>query len=142
MRFPKIFSSKKVLAFLVLCMMVISGARSYTTVFAATGTIDPIQKYSQFVSLDLDKNGIKDLINWLPTCGGIGGTNACPNPVVVSDTKLTGDIWGRPSDGFDLIQSLSVSHLHHQIFVMEVSVSKIHVPVSCPDVRGDKTRDG
>ena len=94
MRFPKIFSSKTFLAFLVLCTVAISGARSYTTAFAATGGIDPTQKYSQFISLDLDKNGVKDLINWLPTCGGQNGSNACPNPVVVSDTAITGDIWG------------------------------------------------
>jgi hypothetical protein len=55
------------------------------TAFAA-GNIDSVQKYSQFLdsNIDLDSNGVKDFINWSPTTGG----------VTVSDTTLSGYIWG------------------------------------------------
>lgn len=53
--------------------------------YAATGTINPASKYSQFYDIDLDSSGDKDLINWAPT-NGIA--------VQVTDTAITGTIWG------------------------------------------------
>lgn len=53
--------------------------------FAATGTIDPTLKYSQFYNIDLDLSGDDDLINWKPTNG---------TAVQVTDSAITGTIWG------------------------------------------------
>ena len=53
------------------------------TAFAA-GNMDTSDKYSQFLDIDLDTNGVKDLINWAPSNGG----------ATVSNTKITGYVWG------------------------------------------------
>lgn len=51
--------------------------------FAASNIVGP-QQYSQFIGVDIDKNGTDDFINWAPT--GYGAT--------VTDTAITGKIWG------------------------------------------------
>lgn len=53
--------------------------------FAAPGGIDAVEKYSQFLNIDLNNDSTNDFINWAPTNG---------TPVVVSDTEITGEIWG------------------------------------------------
>lgn len=52
-------------------------------VFAA-GNIDSVQKYSQFLNIDLDNNATNDFINWSPTNAG----------ATVTDSAITGNIWG------------------------------------------------
>ncbi len=71
------------IALVVLAVCFFSGAGHAFAV--NTGTIDPVLKYSQFLDLDLDKNGTKDFINWNTTNGGV---------VTVSDTAITGYVWG------------------------------------------------
>ncbi len=67
---------------------------------AATGGIDWNLKFSQFYDnlgshdIDLNKDFVRDLINWFPLCGGTYPTNLCPEPVQVTDTAITGKIWG------------------------------------------------
>ena len=71
------------IAFLVLAITLVGVIPK--DAFAATGTIDPTLKYSQFLNIDLDSSGVNDLINWAPTLG---------TPVQVTDTAVTGTIWG------------------------------------------------
>jgi hypothetical protein len=54
-------------------------------VFAATGTIDATSRYSQFRDYDGNTDSTFDRINWRTTNG---------TPVTVSDTALTGNLWG------------------------------------------------
>lgn len=68
----------------------------------ADGVISPVQKFSQFLiqasgNIDLDNNGTNDFINWAPTCGGSCTDLSHPKTdrtVTVTDTELTGDIFG------------------------------------------------
>ncbi len=53
------------------------------TAFAA-GNMDGTLKWSQFIDMDLDTSGKKDLINWMPTNGG----------ATITDNAITGYIWG------------------------------------------------
>lgn len=63
----------------------ILGTFTSQTVFAA-GNIDSTLKYSQFLNSDLDNNATNDFINWKPANATV--------PATVTDTKVTGQIWG------------------------------------------------
>lgn len=88
----RLFIAGKI-SFLVVAIIALTALPQY--LFAATGTISPSLKYSQFdynsdpsKDIDLDNNGVNDLINWVPS-------NVDPSDVVtVSDTAITGYIWG------------------------------------------------
>ena len=81
-------SLRKIFLFLLI---IIASTASAAHVFAA-GNIDSVQKYSQFLNIDLDNNGTNDFINWNPTHGG----------ATVSDTAITGDIWGETAGWINL----------------------------------------
>ena len=54
-------------------------------VFAATGTIVDGYQQSTFLDQDLNNDGFDDVINWKPTNG---------TPVSITDSAITGNIWG------------------------------------------------
>lgn len=56
-----------------------------TSSIAFAAPISSTYKTSSFLDLDLDGNTVKDQINWKPTHG---------TPVNVTDTNVTGNIWG------------------------------------------------
>ncbi len=72
---------KKLFVFIGIAIISIG---SFATPAFAAGNIDSVQKYSQFLNIDLDNNAKNDFVNWSPSNGG----------ATVSDTKLTGTIWG------------------------------------------------
>lgn len=71
---------KKILMGVVLVAL----AFSYTGVAFAAGNINPALSYSQFLDKDIDNNGTYDFINWNPPNGG----------ATVGDSSVTGYIWG------------------------------------------------
>lgn len=76
------------LSFLILCF----GMSLVFHSVSAAGNIDSVQKYSQFLSIDLDANSTNDFINWSPTNGG----------ATVSDSLLIGYIWGNTTGWINL----------------------------------------
>jgi hypothetical protein len=80
--------SIKTIFIIALCFFGMSKAQ----VTFAAGNIDPVEKYSQFMNIDLDSNGTNDFINWNPTNGG----------ATVGDSTLTGNIWGETTGWINL----------------------------------------
>lgn len=80
--------SIKIIFVIALCFFGMSKAQ----VTFAAGNIDPVEKYSQFMNIDLDNNGTNDFINWSPTNGG----------ATVGDSTVTGNIWGETTGWINL----------------------------------------
>lgn len=79
----KLFSVKSLRFFLTVVAALVLVFSSAGKVLAA-GNIDAVQKYSQFLNIDLDSNGTNDFVDWDPAFGG----------ATVSDTGISGYIWG------------------------------------------------
>ena len=77
------FSTKISKLFLSVLVIVAGLIITATHVFAA-GNINGTQKYSQFFTIDLNADDIRDFIDWSPTNGGAN----------VTDSGISGYIWG------------------------------------------------
>lgn len=74
---------KRTFLLILAAFLLVGGFTS--SAHAATGTIDTTSRYSQFLDYDGNNDSVFDRINWKTTNG---------TPVTVSDTELTGYIWG------------------------------------------------